>query len=192
MCWESELEDLTGEFDMQGWKVIVIGSLTGWNKWCLKVTVRLIFTPPLADLVDDWAWLEGSICKAGLRGVGVIEGSQELGNSPGDVVLVFDLFEGEADLEDLWAGKLRGEGGAPLLGWVIPDLLDLILSSSLRFGDMLARLLLDPTVSTFVQPCYEGFTWVVGFRYNDEQALASMWLIKLQIGVETCTKVWFR
>jgi len=32
MCWESELEDLTGEFDMQGWKVIVIGSLTGWNK----------------------------------------------------------------------------------------------------------------------------------------------------------------
>jgi len=31
----------------------------------------------------------------------VIEGSQELGNSPGDVVLVFDLFEGEADLEDL-------------------------------------------------------------------------------------------
>ena len=62
-----------------------------------------------------------------------------------------DGFVGETDLDDLRKGKLREEGGAPRLVRDAPDLLDLSLSSSPKFvfAATPARLLLDPTVSTF-------------------------------------------
>jgi len=112
-------------------------------------------------------------CRAGLRGAGVtIEGHVLLDDGLGKVVsfalfdnklvIVFDLFNGKVDLEDLGIGKLREEGGSPHLGCATPDLLNLTLSSSPKFVDMLARLLLYPTVSTFVQPYYKGINHAVG------------------------------
>ena len=78
-------------------------------------------------------------------------------------MVVVECFDGEVDLDDLEAGKLREEGGAPRLGFVAPALLDLALSSSPVFTDTPARLSLDPTVSTFAQPCYKGIDYAVGF-----------------------------
>ena len=104
-----------------------------------------------------------------------VEGSRESIGRRGEAVacivlleiLLLDVvnrFDGKVDLEDLKAGKLRDEGGAPRLGRAAPDLLDLALSSSPTFTDTSARLSLYPTVSTFAQPCYKGTTArVVGF-----------------------------
>lgn len=85
------------------------------------------------------------------------EGSRVSVGSLGEIVLpmIDGCFVGETDLDDLWKGKLREEGGAPRLDHDAPDLFDLSLSSSVRSKSaaMPARLLLDPTVSTFALPC---------------------------------------
>jgi len=91
-----------------------------------------------------------------------------------ELATALDLFDGEFDLEDLGRGKLREEGGAPRLSCVALDLPDLLLSFSVKLIEMPARLLLDPTVSTFVLPCYERVHSSSGSSDNDECILASV------------------
>ena len=85
------------------------------------------------------------------------------------LLITADRFDGEEDLEDLWVGKLSNEGGAPRLGHVAPDLLDLDLSSSpMMLADTPARLSLDPTVSTFALPYYKRVQSSSGDSDNDK------------------------
>ena len=125
---------------------------------------------PLTDLSDVRTRLVWSDRKADLRVEEVTEGSQVSVGSLGEIVLpmIDGCFVGETDLDDLWKGKLREEGGAPRLDRDAPDLLDLSLSSSARSKSAAtpARLLLVPTVSTFAQPCSRGFDRDGGFRTN--------------------------
>ena len=98
--------------------------------------------------------------------------------------IVVDCFDGEVDLDDLWVGKLKDEGGAPRLGRTTPDLLDLTLSSSPRPAGTPARLSLDPTVSTFAQPCSRGQAelWVLRQRQSSPGECNTR---ALRIGVKT-------
>ena len=152
----------------RGWNVILTGYLEGWNRWWWKVTVLLVVVAPLADLREGSAQLEESVRTADLREMGVVDGSRLSLSELGDVVVWIELFrsklpdaaerfDGEADLKDLWVGKLKDEGGAPHLGHITPDLLDLTLLCSPRLAGTPARLPLFPTVSTFAQPYSRGY-----------------------------------
>jgi len=121
-----------------------------------------VVVAPLVGLLNDCGQLKESICKADLRGAGVIGGSQlstnidieaRVGLFESRLVSIVNCFDGDADLADLWVGKLKDEGGAPRLGHTASNLLDLALMSSLMLAGAPARLSLIPTVSTFAQPC---------------------------------------